>query len=68
MSFCYRSNILYTGKPTGITDNIIVQTIIPLPDYSIPKGILKNAGAANTGTGNRRYWKMTVLENDGAGK
>ena len=59
MLFCYRSNVLYIGKPTSIIDYIIVQivqTIIPLLGYSIPKGVLENAG-----TGNRRYWRMPVL-------
>ena len=77
MSFCYRSNILYTTRPTGIADNIIVQivqTIIPLLGNSIPKGVLENAGTEkcwywklrvleNAGTGQWRYWKMIVLEN-----
>ena len=30
--------------------------------------VLENAGTANVGTGNCRYWKMPVLENDGTGK
>ena len=72
MSFCYPSSILYSSRPTGIADNIIVQTIIPFLGYSIPKGVLENAGNGNAGTGNGgtgncRYWKMPVLDNVDAG-
>ena len=31
-------------------------------------GSMENDGTANAGTGNCRYWKMPVLENDGTGK
>ena len=70
-SFCYHSNILYTGNFFGLTDNVIaqiVQTIIPLLGYSIPKGDLKNAGTANAGTGKCQYWKMPVMNNSGTGQ
>ena len=53
----------------GIADNFIVQivqTIIPFLGYSIPKGVLENAGTGNAGTGKCWYWKMLVLENAGA--
>ena len=41
----------YESRPTGIADNIIEQTIIPFLSYSIPKGVLENAGTENAGTG-----------------
>ena len=65
MSFRYRSNILYTSRPTGTADNIIVQTIIPFLGYSIPKGVLEMPILENADTGKCRYWKLTVLENAG---
>ena len=34
----------------------------------LERGSMENDGTANAGTGNCRYWKMTVLENDGTGK
>ena len=58
----------YESRPTGIADNIIVQTIIPFLSYGIPKGVLENAGTENAGTGKCWYWKMPALENAGTGK